>query len=138
MSVEILIDSGPLVALFNKGDRFHAKALSFLKGFRDRPITTWPVVAETLYLLAGSVEAQAGFLEWIERGSLQIENLDLLDVRYIRNRMLKYSDIPMDLVDASVMAIAERKSIHAIASIDSYFTIYRTTKGKYLKNMFPL
>ncbi|TGL98011.1 type II toxin-antitoxin system VapC family toxin, partial [Leptospira jelokensis] len=128
-----LIDSGPIIALFNSKDKFHKPTLKFLKSYTGELISTWPVVTEVVYILAFSVHAQADFLEWIERGSVQIVDLNLEDLKYIRNRMKKYSDLPMDLADASLMCISEKQGIERIISIDSDFSIYKNLKGKYLQ-----
>ncbi|EMI67880.1 toxin-antitoxin system, toxin component, PIN family [Leptospira interrogans str. FPW1039] len=52
--------------------------------------------------------------------------------------MKKYSDLPMDLADASLMCIAERQGIERIISIDSDFSIYKTLKGKFLQNLLKV
>ncbi|TGL23063.1 PIN domain-containing protein [Leptospira yanagawae] len=133
-----LIDSGPIIALFNSKDKFHKPTLKFLKSYTGELISTWPVVTEVVYILAFSVHAQADFLEWIERGSLQIVDLNLEDLKYIKNRMKKYADLPMDLADASLMCISEKQGIERIISIDSDFSIYKNLKGKYLQNLFKI
>lgn len=71
-------------------------------------------------------KAQSDFLEWIERGGIQILDLSLKDIGYIKNRMKKYSNLLMDLADASLMCIAEREKIEQIISIDKDFSIYKT------------
>ncbi len=130
-----LIDSGPIIALFNRDDRFHEKTLETLRGFRGYFITSWPVVTEAAYMLSFSVVAQIALFEWIERGAVTVETITLDDLPYIKTRMKKYSDLPMDLADASLMCIAERENIRTIFSIDSDFSIYRTLKGKSLVNL---
>jgi len=130
-----LIDSGPLIALFDASDNFYTDVSRFIESFSGKLISTWPVITETLHLLSFSIEAQGNFLEWIDRGALDIENLHNSDIRYIKERMIKYSNLPMDLADASLMCIAEKFKIYNIISIDSDFNIYRTLKGKYLKNI---
>lgn len=52
--------------------------------------------------------------------------------------MRKYSDLPMDLADASLMCISEKMGIERIVSIDSDFSIYKNLKGKFLQNLFKL
>ena len=79
-------------------------------------------------MLSFSIAAQSALLEWIERGGISVENLIPEDLKYIKNRMKKYSDLPMDLADASLMCLAERLSVTAIFSIDSDFSIYRTLR----------
>ncbi|ABZ95290.1 PIN domain protein [Leptospira biflexa serovar Patoc strain 'Patoc 1 (Ames)'] len=131
-----LIDSGPIIALFNEKDKFHKSILKYLKSFKGELISSWPVVTEVIYLLSFSVEAQSDFLEWIERGGIQIFNLSIEDLKYIKSRMKKYSDLPMDLADASLMCIAEKFEYENIISIDSDFSIYKTVKGKFLRNLY--
>ncbi|PJZ47522.1 type II toxin-antitoxin system VapC family toxin [Leptospira saintgironsiae] len=131
-----LVDSGPIIALFNSSDDYHKSVFKFIKGFKGSLFTTWPVITEVIYLLSFSIDAQSDFLEWIERGSLQILDITLDDLKYIKSRMQKYSDLPMDLADASLMCIAEREGIYNIISIDSDFSIYKTLKGKYLTNLY--
>ncbi|TGK38428.1 PIN domain-containing protein [Leptospira gomenensis] len=133
-----LIDSGPIVALFNSNDKFHKSTYKFIKAYKGSLFSTWPVVAEVIYLLSFSIDAQSDFLEWIERGSIHVLDISLEDLRYIKNRMKKYSDLPMDLADASLMCIAEKEGIERIISIDSDFSIYKTLKGKFLRNILKI
>ncbi len=133
-----LIDSGPIIALFNSKDRFHKSSIKFLKSYQGKLISSWPVVTEVIYLLSFSIEAQSNFLEWIERGSIEIVDLNVEDLKYIKNRMKKYSDLPMDLADASLMCISENHGIESIISIDSDFSIYKSMKGKALQNLFKV
>lgn len=134
-NVKALIDAGPLIALFDASDHFHKRVINFLENYTGQLLTTSPVITETLHILSFSTLAQQNFLEWLCRGSLDIRNLDSIDIGYIKNRMIKYADLPMDLADASLMCIAEKEKIHEIISIDSDFNIYRTLQGDYLKNL---
>ncbi|EKO53018.1 PIN domain protein [Leptospira kirschneri str. 200803703] len=133
-----LIDSGPIVALFNSKDKFHRSIYNFIKSYKGSLFSTWAVVTEVIYLLSFSIEVQSDFLEWIERGGIQILDLSLKDIGYIKNRMKKYSNLPMDLADASLMCIAEREKIEQIISIDKDFSFYKTLKGKFLRNLFKV
>jgi uncharacterized protein len=135
MKKDIIVDSGPLIALFNKSDRYHERILKFLKNFNGRLKTSWIVVSEVMHLLSFSVNAQLNFLEWIARGGLIVEDIKSNDMDYLIKRIKKYSDLPMDLADASLMCLAERENILQILSIDSDFDIYKTLKGKSLQNV---
>ncbi len=127
-----LIDSGPIVALFNASDTWHRPCVDGLKNYSGQLVTTWPVIAEAAHLLSFAIAAQTAVLDWVERGGLRVEHLLVEDVAYIKARMKKYSDLPMDLADASLMCIAERLEINGIMTIDRDFSIYRTLKGKQL------
>lgn len=132
----ILVDAGPLIALFDKSDQYHLKSLRFMKGFHGYLSTTWPVITEVSHMLDFSVKAQLSFLEWINRGGLQV--VDLSDQHLFRMTALteKFSDVPMDLADASLVAIAETLKILEIATIDSDFYVYRDVRNNYLTNVF--
>jgi len=63
-----LIDSGPLIALFDKSDSYHKQSVEFFKEFKGILWTTWPVVTEVSHMLDFSIQVQINFLTWIERG----------------------------------------------------------------------
>lgn len=131
-----LIDSGPIIALFDSKDKYHKPIMKFMQSYEGSLLTTWAVLTEVIYLLSFSVQAQQDVLEWINRGSLTLKDISSNDIKYIKERILKYSNIPMSLADVSLMCISEKERIKHIISIDSDFSIYRTLNGKYLKNLF--
>ncbi|MFC4871148.1 type II toxin-antitoxin system VapC family toxin [Negadavirga shengliensis] len=132
----ILIDAGPLIALFNKRDRFHPQSIAFLKGFQGRLYTTWPVITEAFRMLDFNVNAQINLLQWIHRGGLTLFPLGESHIQRLIGLCEKYDDVPMDLADASLIVAAENKGITKIASIDSDFCIYRDVRNRYLTNVF--
>ncbi len=132
----ILIDAGPLIALFDRNDRFYFKSLRFLEAYHGQLWTTWPVITEVSHMLDFSVKAQLNFLEWIKRGALSIKDLDEQHLFRITALTEKFSDVPMDLADASLVAISETLKISEIASIDSDFYVYRDIRNRYLTNIF--
>jgi predicted nucleic acid-binding protein len=52
----ILLDTGPIVAFFDKDDQYHARCLESLKKVQEPLLTTWPVITECFYLLGFSPE----------------------------------------------------------------------------------
>jgi uncharacterized protein len=47
--------------------------------------------------------------------------------------MAIYRDVPMDLADASLVAVAESRSIRRLFTLDSDFYIYRLADGSVLE-----
>jgi predicted nucleic acid-binding protein len=133
-----LIDAGPMIALFNSDDKYHARIMDFLKAYKGMFITTWPVITEVSYMLNYNTNVQIDFLKWINRGGVKIEEIGESDIERIMELSQKYSDIPMDLADASLIIISERSNIKDIISIDSDYNIYRTADKKMLTNIFDL
>ena len=130
-----LVDAGPLIALLNPRDHDHARCVAFLQGFTGNLITTWPVVTEASHMLSPKVNAQIALLKWIERGALEVRHIDVEAVRLMITYTKKYRDQPMDLADASLVALAVETSITDIVSIDSDFDIYRLPGKGRLKNV---
>ncbi len=122
---KILIDSGPLVALFDASDQYHQSSLEFLKYNQYPLVTTLASITEVLFLLDFSRNAQADFLEWIYRGAVEIYPLELAAIKRIKQLMLKYSDLPMDFADACLVYLAEKLKMDTILTIDRDFSIYR-------------
>ena len=132
---KVLVDSGPLIALFDKHDRYHERFKLFLTDFKGKLITSWPVLTEVSHLLDFSKEAQIDFLRWIYAGGVEIVNVSTTGLLRIIELIDKYSDVPMDLADASLMYLAEDQDIQAVATIDTDYYIYRTKEKKSLKNV---
>ena len=126
---KILIDSGPLIALFAASDKYHASAINFIKHNKSILITTIASVTETLHLLDFNRNAQIDFLEWVNKGAVEIQNIENSDFSRIRELISKYRDLPMDFADACLVFLAEKLNINMIATIDRDFTIYRI-KGR--------
>ncbi|MBN2617590.1 MAG: PIN domain-containing protein [Spirochaetales bacterium] len=132
----ILIDAGPLIALFNRNDKYHNKIKDFLKTFSGKLITTWPVITEVSHMLDFNIQTQIDFLTWINLGAVNIENIDNNDITRIIELSKKYSDVPMDLADGSLVALSEKINIKEIITIDSDYYIYRTINKEMLENIF--
>ncbi|HOJ77408.1 MAG TPA: PIN domain-containing protein [Bacillota bacterium] len=133
-----LIDAGPLIALFDKDDRYHSTIKQFLKGYEGRLYSSWPVVTEVLHMLDFNVCTQLDFLRWLERGGVTIKSLSKDDIPRIIELSEKYSDVPMNFADASLIIISETENIKEIISIDSDFYIYRNIRNEYLKNILNI
>ncbi|MDM8543281.1 PIN domain-containing protein [Desulfococcaceae bacterium HSG9] len=122
---KILIDSGPLIALFNASDKYHHEAVNFVKTNTYPLITTIASITETLHLLDFNRNAQIDFLEWINRGSVEIHKIGKEDFGRLKELTIKYRDLPMDFADCCLVYLAEKLNLNTIATIDRDFSIYR-------------
>ena len=132
---KILIDSGPLIALFDSSDRYHSKALEFIQQNSSQLITTIASITETLHLLDFNRNAQIDFLEWISRGSVEVHNIENSDFQRLKELTEKYRDLPMDFADSCLVLLAEKLSIKTIATIDRDFSVYRIKGRKKFKTI---
>lgn len=125
----ILIDSGPLIALFDASDKYHNKAVDFIKSNKYPLVTTIASITETLHLLNFNRNAQIDFIEWVHQGAVKIQNIENDDFGRIKDLTEKYRDLPMDFADSCLVYLAEKLSLNKIATIDRDFSIYRI-KGR--------
>lgn len=130
---KILIDSGPLIALFDSSDKYHNVSVDFIKSNKYPLITTIASITETLHLLDFNRNAQIDFLEWISRGAVEIHNTENTDFKRLKDLTEKYRDLPMDFADSCLVCLAEKLDINTIATIDRDFTIYRIAGKKKFK-----
>ncbi len=123
----VLVDTGPLVALMNKRDRHHQRFVEYLRSFSGQLVTTWPVLTEVTHQVP--VRKALDITALVKDGALHVGELDGAGAR-IHELMKKYLDRPMDLADASLVWVAERKGIEQILTIDSDFAIFRLANGR--------
>ena len=124
----IIADTGYWVALFNRGDRHHARAVAVSGEIRERLATTWPVLTETCHLLAarGYAELAARFLERCFSGAAEIIELEDAARPRMLELMRRYDRLPMDLADVSLIILAEKLGHGRILSTDQRdFESYR-------------
>ncbi len=125
----VLVDAGPLVALFDRSDPHHRRCAAALKSIREPLATVWPVIAEAMYLLNFSWEAQDGLWDMIEQRTVALLALGDADIVSMRGLMHQYRNIPMDLADAALCRVAEREGIRRIFTVDRRdFSVYRVPK----------
>jgi predicted nucleic acid-binding protein len=122
---KILIDSGPLIALFDASDKYHHEAVNFIKTNKYPLVTTLASITEALHLLDFNRNAQIDFLEWVHRGAVEIHNIENNDFKRLKELTEKYRDLPMDFADSCLVYIAEKLKLNTIATIDRDFSIYR-------------
>ena len=131
--VQVLADSGPLLALFNAADRWHAPVRAWLAAHPEtRMVSTWPVLTEVCALLARRIhnEAALDFLRWVRRGGLQVDEPPAATVTEVLAISERFASLPFDLADASVAEAAARRRIRHVLSIDADFDVYRDKAGK--------
>lgn len=127
----VLVDTGPLVALFDRDDAHHTRCVEALKRIRQPLLTVWPVLTEASHLLGFSRQAQDDLLEFVERGGVHFAEIGFADVARIRALMRKYSDRPMDLADAALVRVGEREGLSTVFTLDhADFWTYRLARGK--------
>jgi len=126
----IIVDTGPLVALFHARDQHHEAAKAVLESSPAVLVTTWPVITEACHFLGQA--GKRALLTFIRRGALRLETLSVDDVPGLDDLLARYAR--MDFADATLVLIAEKTGITEIFTIDRRnFDAYRTPSGRRFK-----
>jgi uncharacterized protein len=120
-----IVDTGPLVALFDRAERHHGWVAARLEELEAPLLTCEPVLAETMYLLSRYPKAQDAVLELVHNGALRIAFQIDEHIGALRTLLRKYEDMPMSLADACLVRMAEIHERHAVLTLDSDFFVYR-------------
>lgn len=117
----VVVDTGVLLAAADADDAWHEQASSLLEG---RPaaqlVLPAPVAVETAWLIGSRLgpATEAAFVASIAAGDFTLVELTGTDWERSAGLIERYKDMRLGLVDASVVAVAERLGITTIASID--------------------
>lgn len=129
----VLIDTGPLVALFCADDPHHHDCLRQFDLLHRPPVVSWPVLTEVVWLLRKTPNAIDQLFRLLDESLVQIVELDEHAASWIRRFMHRFEDIEPDLADATLVYLAERLEISSIFTIDRRdFAIYRTSDDRAL------
>lgn len=138
-SRQTLVDTGPLVAAFDRSEQHHLWAVEQLRALAPPLLTCEAVMSETAFLLKRAGASAAAPLQMAERGMLQIVPVVHSgdDATRVRLLMERYRDLPMSYADACLMLLAERFSNAQILTLDSDFRVYRKTNGEAVHLLAP-
>ena len=137
MSDSTLVDTGPLVSVFNTRDSHHQWALSFFKNLKPPLYTCDAVITEVLYLLQGDVRSVDYMFGLMERKTLISDFSAQSHALSVKKIMKKYADTPMDFADACLVRMSELRPDAHIWTLDSGFLVYRRNGRANIPLVYP-
>ncbi|MGC4940720.1 type II toxin-antitoxin system VapC family toxin [Kribbella sp. DT2] len=127
----IVVDTGPLVAAAITSDKNHHQCVELfasLRMNRERLVITPFVVTEVCYLLArqGGAKPEGAFVRSLVAGDFTVVPSTLDGLERIADLIGQYADLPLGMVDAAVITLAEQLGVDEIATLDRrHFTVVR-------------
>jgi predicted nucleic acid-binding protein len=126
----ILVDTGPLVALFDRKDGQHQRCVTALRAVREPMRTTIPVLTEAFHMLGPGTIGSDRLRDFVMQGGLSVWWFDSAGLSRAFELMDLHSDHPMDLADASLIVAAEMLATRKVFTIDRKdFAAYRVRRG---------
>jgi predicted nucleic acid-binding protein len=133
----ILLDAGPLTALLNPNDQWHAWARETMRRLPAPLFTSEPVLTEASYLLRRDgcdADELFGLAEnRVIRVGLQFET----ERAPLRELMARYHNVPMSLADATLVRLAELHMDAKVFTLDGHFRIYRRHRNQVIPVLMP-
>ncbi|MCA9472930.1 MAG: PIN domain-containing protein [Nitrospirales bacterium] len=121
-----LIDTGPIVALLDRGDRWHKICVETFSSLPLPLATTSAVLAELFHFLDDHPQRIAAAWQTLRSGAITVLPITDQDMPALERLMKQYEDRPMDFADATLVHLAKRESLTTIFTIDhNDFETYR-------------
>ncbi len=129
--MNVIIDTGPWVALIDQSEAKHDECTDWFRRFEGKMFTSEAVLTEVLFLLNFSYVAQSAAIDFVLNGAIAIVPLSLESLKTAKGLMRKYANVPMDYADATLVCLAEDLSIVHMVTLDrKHFSIYRMPSKK--------
>jgi predicted nucleic acid-binding protein len=116
----LIVDAGPLYAAAASRDKHHERSVELLSSASRPLLVPALVVTEVSYLLGDRIgpHAEVAFARSLANGELVAEPVLDSDWERIAELVAQYVNLPLGIVDASVVALAERRGLEVIATLD--------------------
>jgi predicted nucleic acid-binding protein len=133
----VLLDAGPLTALLNPNDQWHAWAREMLRRLPTPLLTSEPVLAKVSYLLRREGCDADEMFALAEKGAIQV-GLHFEDEQAsLRELMARYRSVPMSLADATLVRLTELSDQSRVFTLDADFRIYRRHRSRVIPVLMP-
>lgn len=122
---EYIVDTGPVVALLNRRDEYHAWAKDLFSQIEPPLYTCEAVLSEVCYLLQSTSGGTDAALTLVSQKIIVPDFVLADEIGAVRKLMAKYANVPMSLADACLVRMSEIVPKRTIVTLDSDFSVYR-------------
>lgn len=137
MPVRGLIDTGAIIALLDRDDRWHHACVDAFAEFFLPLVTSAAVLAELFHLVGDHPSEVEAAWTFLRSGAVTVCPIEDADMPVLCALMKKYHDRPMDFANATLVQLAQRQALQTILTIDfDDFETYRIDGRKRFR-IFP-
>jgi len=116
--MKAILDTGPWVALIDRSESMHESCVQWFKDYTGKLYSTEAVLTEVLYLLIFSIEAQSAAINFVLKAVVEVIPTSVESLDRAKNMMRRYSDLPMDYADATIVCLAIDTGIQNVITFD--------------------
>lgn len=126
MRASALVDTGAILALLDKKDRWHSQCVDAFRQCSLPLLTSEAVLTELFHLVGDDRAEMEAAWRFVRSGAIDLAVIDGLELPRIHDLMSRYWDRPMDFADATLVYLAERELLETILTVDfADFQTYR-------------
>lgn len=116
----LVLDTGPLLAALDAADPDHSRCAALITDATEDLVVPALVLAELDYWCAQRLSADAWliFLDDVVSGAYRVEPPSAVDLSRCRELQDRYRDLSLGVVDASIIALAERLEEPKVGTLD--------------------
>jgi predicted nucleic acid-binding protein len=138
MGANALVDTGAILALLDRTDRWHRICVDTFRQLRLPLITSEAVLTELFHLVGDNRKEMEGAWKFVLSGALALAAIEHSELPQVHALMTRYWDRPMDFADATLVHLAKRESLSTVFTVDySDFETYRID-GRRRFRVFPV
>ena len=138
MAANALIDTGAILALLDRTDRWYQPCVEAFQQLRLPLLTSEAVLTELFHLVGDSWRESEAAWKFIRSGAVTLATIGESELPAIHVLMSRYRDRPMDFADATLVHLAKRESLATIFTVDhADFETYRID-GRRRFRVFPI
>jgi uncharacterized protein len=133
----VIVDTGPLVAYFNRRDRWHDWAVNQMSALSPPLLTCEPVITEACFLIHKAGGWPGDLIRKLAQRGLEIGISIEDDAAALEALMARYADTPMSLADACLVRLTERVPECILFTLDKDFEHYRRNGRQVIPLLWP-
>jgi predicted nucleic acid-binding protein len=131
MAADALIDTGAILAILQKSDKWHEPCQRAFRQLRFPLLTSEAVLTELFHLVGNSRAEMETAWNFVRSGAVVVGTIEDAELPQLRSLMLQYWDRPMDFADATLVHLANRESLSTILTVDQAdFATYRLARKR--------
>ena len=126
MRVNALVDTGAILALLDRSDRWHRLCVETFSSLQLPLLTSEAVLTELFHLVGDERHEKEAAWSFVRSGALELAVISDGELPTVHALMSRYWDRPMDFADATLVYLAKRESLSTVFTVDrADFETYR-------------
>lgn len=133
----VILDAGPLVAYFDPGETHHEWCVQQFDRIKPPLLSCEAALAEAVYIIRSNGGRTKRILDFLRDGIIEVPFQLAMEAEAVAMLMGRYADLPMDMADACLVRMAEKRNDVRVFTLDGDFKIYRRHGRQVIPLIYP-